>query len=183
MSTQEQPDNLNYLSPLGFRFQLKRLPNVNYFCQSVTLPALTMNPIEQQTTPFAVIPRPGDRLLYDPFTIRFRVDEDLRNYLEIEDWLVGMTHPVDFDQTKDFAEENPAPFFASKGGQVSAANFVSDASLTVLTSHKNPHINIFFQDAFPISLTELTFDVTQPDLEYLEATVTFRYRKFSIERV
>ena len=49
--------------------------------------------------------------------------------------------------------------------------------------HKNPHINIFFQDVFPISLTELTFDVTQPDLEYLEASVTFRYRKFKTERI
>lgn len=185
MSTQEQPNNLNYLSPLGFRFQLKRLPNVNYFTQSVTLPTLTLNPIEQQTSPFGIIPRPGDRLQYDPFTLRFRVDEDLTNYIEIEDWLVGMGHPENFQQTKEFSEDNPSPFLTASrgGGSALASNFVSDATLTVLTSHKNPHINIFFQDAFPISLTELTFDVTQPDLEYLEASVTFRYRKFKTERI
>ena len=185
MSTQEQPDNLNYLSPLGFRFQLKRLPKVNYFAQSVTLPTVSLNPIEQQSSPFGIIPRPGDRLLYDPFTIRFRVDEDLSNYMEIENWLVGMGHPEDFETSKEFAESNPAPFLTAQrgGGAGRASNFVSDATLTILTSHKNAHVNIFFQDAFPMSLTELTFDVTQPDLEYLEATVTFRYRKFSIERI
>ena len=64
-------------------------------------------------------------------------------------------------------------------------NFYTFRVLNYLPSsnHKNPHINIFFQDVFPISLTELTFDVTQPDLEYLEASVTFRYRKFKTERI
>ena len=80
--TDNQPDNLNPLSPLGFRFQIKRIPHVNYFCQSVVLPTITMNPVEMQTSPFGVLPRPGDRLIYDPFTIRFRADEDLKNYIE-----------------------------------------------------------------------------------------------------
>ena len=35
--------NLNFLSPIGFRFQLQRAPNVEYFCQSVTLPTLSIN--------------------------------------------------------------------------------------------------------------------------------------------
>ena len=80
--TDNQPTNLNPLSPLGFRFQIKRIPNINYFCQSVVLPTITMNPIEMQSTPFGIIPRPGDRLMYDPFTLRFRVDEDLKNYIK-----------------------------------------------------------------------------------------------------
>ena len=180
--TDNQPANLNPLSPLGFRFQIKRIPNINYFCQSVVLPTITMNPIEMQSSPFGIIPRPGDRLLYDPFTLRFRVDEDLKNYIEIEQWLVGIGHPESFKQSEDFAKANPSPFAAARV-TASAANFVADATLTVLTSHKNPSINIFFQDAFPITLTELTFDTTLMDVEYLEATVTFRYRKYSIESI
>ena len=180
--TDNQPTNLNPLSPLGFRFQIKRIPNINYFCQSVVLPTITMNPVEMQSTPFGIIPRPGDRLMYDPFTLRFRVDEDLKNYIEIEQWLVGMGHPDNLQQSEDFAKANPSPFASARGG-ASAANFVSDATLTVLTSHKNPSINIFFQDAFPITLTELTFDTTLTDVEYLEATVTFRYRKYNIESI
>ena len=135
-----------------------------------------------QTSPFAIIPRPGDRITYDPFNIRFRVDEDLKNYKEIEDWIVGMGHPETFEQSEDFAKANPSPFVQDRG-TASGANFVSDATLTVLTSHKNPSINVFFQDAFPITLTELTFDSTLTDVEYLEATVTFRYRKYNIESI
>jgi len=183
MSTQEQPSNLNYLSPLGFRFQIKRLPNVNYFTQSATLPAISLNPIET-TTPFGLLPRPGDRITYDPFILRFRVDEDLKNYIEIQNWFVGIGHPDTLEQAKAFAETNPSPFITGRqGGSSQIANFMSDATLTVLTSHKNANMNIVFQDVFPTSLTELTFDVTQADVDYLEATVTFRYRKYSISPV
>jgi hypothetical protein len=45
----EQPTNLNYLSPLGFKFTLRRLPMVNYFCQSVDIPAISMTPINTPT--------------------------------------------------------------------------------------------------------------------------------------
>ena len=99
---ESQPTNLNYLSPLGFRFMVKKLPNVNYFCQVVTLPNISMNVIES-TTPFSTIPRVGDKLIYDPLTIRFRVDEDLKNYLEIHNWLVGLGHPQSFTQTRNLS--------------------------------------------------------------------------------
>ena len=79
--------NLNFLSPIGFRFQLQRAPNVEYFCQSVTLPTLSINEVPQ-ISPFVNIPRPGDKVTYGEFAIRFRIDEDMTNYLEIHDWIV-----------------------------------------------------------------------------------------------
>ena len=82
------PDNINFLSQNGFRFAVKRLPGVNYFCQSVTLPAVSVGAIESPT-PFAAVPRPGDRITYEPLTIRFKVDEDLTNYFEIQ---IGRAH-------------------------------------------------------------------------------------------
>lgn len=173
-----QPTNLNYLSPLGFRFSIKKLPNVNYFCQSVTLPSIAMGAIDSPS-PFGLIPRPGDRLVFSPLPIQFRVDEDLKNYIEIQDWMTGLGHPDNLSQTRELSETAPGPI--RRVG--SASSFVSDATLTIQTSHKNSSINIFFHDVFPIDLTELTFDSTATDIEYLQATVTFRYRKYVIERI
>jgi hypothetical protein len=34
---------------------------------------------------------------------------------------------------------------------------------------------------FPLSLSPLAFDVTQSDVEYLEAQVMFRYKIFTVE--
>lgn len=173
-----QPTNLNYLSPLGFRFSVKKLPNVNYFCQSVTLPSIAMNAIDVPS-PFGLLPKPGDRLVFSPLAIQFRVDEDLKNYMEIQDWMTGLGHPDSLAQTRELSETSPAPI--RRVG--SAASFVSDGTLTIQTSHKNSSINVFFYDLFPIDITELLFDSTVTDVDYLQATITFRYRKYLIERI
>lgn len=159
--------NVNFLSPLGFRFLLNRAPNVQYFCQQATLPTITMVEINQ-TNPFVNIPRPGDKITYEPFTLRFRVDENMTNYLEIHDWIIGLGHPDDLSQYKNIADDN---------------KMYSDGSIMILTSNNNPSIRIAFQNLFPLSLSPLSFDTTQTDVEYLEAEVTFRYRRFTIEKL
>lgn len=173
-----QPLNLNPLSSAGFRFAVKKLPNVNYFCQSVTLPSISMG-IAEVNTPLATLPRPGDRLIFDPLMLRFKVNGDLKNYLEIFNWMVGTGHPQSLTQTKALSQSSESP--NSRVG--SAASYVSDGTLVILNAHKNPSHNIFFRDVFPISLSELTFDSTVQELEYLEATVTFRYLRYDIELV
>ena len=77
----DQPTNLNYLSPLGFKFTLRRSPTVNYFCQSVDIPAISMTPVNTPT-PVGILVRPGDKIVYEPLTLSFRVDEDMKNYIE-----------------------------------------------------------------------------------------------------
>jgi hypothetical protein len=174
-----QPTNINFLGQNGFRFAIKRLPGVNYFCQAVTLPAVSMNAIETPT-PLAFVPRPGDRITYDPLILRFKVDEDLRNYFEIQSWIEGLGHPESLKQTTDLSKQirNEVPMYRGVG---TAMTFVSDGVLSILSSNKNLNKNVFFYDLFPISLTELTFDTTNTTLEYLEATATFRYRRYVLE--
>ena len=157
-------DNINFLSPLCFRFIMNRAPNLEYFCQAAALPSISMNEI-LQPNPVGALPRFGDRITYEPFNLRFRVDEDMNNYLEIHNWLVSIGHPEKLAQFNDVKEK------------------LSDGSILILTSNSNPHIRVAFEDMFPLSLTPLQFDVTQTDIEYLEAEVVFRYRKFSIEKL
>ena len=160
----KQPDNQNFLSPLGFRFIIDKLPIVNYFCQSASLPSVSLQETEIPN-PLVRIPLAGTKLTYAPLDIRFRVDEDMNNYLEIHNWLVSIGHPEKLAQFNDVKEK------------------LSDGSILILTSNSNPHIRVAFEDMFPLSLTPLQFDVTQTDIEYLEAEVVFRYRKFSIEKL
>lgn len=180
MSTyQGLPDNINMLGQNGFQFAIKRLPTMNYFAQSVSIPAISMNAIETPT-PFAWIPRPGDRLTYEPLSVTFKVDEDLKNYFEIQKWLVGLGHPDSLDQTRKLSEDirNSS---VGKRPIGTSTTFVSDAVLSVLTSAKNLNVNIFFYDCFPISLTELAFTSTNTTIDYLEATAVFKYRKYALD--
>lgn len=173
-----QPDNLNFLSPLGYKFVIAKLPNVNYFCQTSTIPAISMQPVSQPT-PFVDIPRPGGKIIFEPLTIRFKVDEDLTNYIEVVNWLVGLGHPVSFEQTRALSSQSVIPDHRDGKG----ASLVSDGTMVILTSHKNPNKMVRYIDMFPISLTELAFDSTDSDVTYLEATATFRYTRYTIESV
>jgi len=157
--------NKNLLSPLGVRFVLNRLPNVEYFCQTANLPGITINEVPQ-TNPFVTIPRPGDKVTYEPLNIRFKVDENMENYIEIHNWIIGLGHPQNFDQYKNL-KDNDLVF--------------SDASIVILSSNNNPSIRVSFKDLFPLSLSSLLFDVTQTEIQYLEADANFRYAYFDIE--
>jgi hypothetical protein len=177
-STEETPENLNYLSQLGFRFAIKRLPMVNYFCQAASIPGVSINSMDTPT-PFTVIPHPGSRMTFEPLNIRFRVDENLKNYLEIYNWIVGISRPDNFQQTVEFL--NKSGSYAVKPG--SRPTYTSDGTLFVLNSNKRVKFNVFFEELFPVSLSELQFESTSSDVQYLESQVQFRYRKFSIEPI
>ena len=89
-----QPTKLDYASPTQFKFQVIKLPKVEYFCTSANLPGINLGTAEQ-ITPLKDIPLPGDRLQYDTLTIQFLVDENLENYQEIHGWLRGLGFPED----------------------------------------------------------------------------------------
>ena len=169
--------NLNFLSPIGFRFQLQRAPNVEYFCQSVTLPTLSINEATQPTA-FVNIPRPGDKVTYGEFSIRFRIDEDMTNYLEIHDWIIALGHPEDLSQYKSLNPMTP-----DARSEAFLSDVYSDGSIIVLSSNNNANVRISLQNMFPLSLAPVTFDTTLTEVEYLEAECTFQYRSFEIEQL
>ena len=78
-----QPTNNNFLSQVGAKFVIKKMPNVNYFIQNVSLPSVDVGQVEV-ATPFSNrIKMPGDLVTYGDLVISFRVDEDLNNYNEL----------------------------------------------------------------------------------------------------
>ena len=98
-----QPDNLNYLSPLGFRFTVHDLPNTTWFITAANLPGITLGeaPLPGPTIDSFMA---GDTLVFDPLTITFIVDEDLQNWQEIYNWLAGLGFPHNTDEYKNFAK-------------------------------------------------------------------------------
>jgi hypothetical protein len=161
------PSNANFLSPLGFKFQIKKAPNVNFFVQSVVMPSITLG-TAYVPTPFTRQPFAGDHLEYGDLSVTFKMDEDLKSYMEIHNWLVGIGKPDNFDQYKDLT-------LADKGEGV-----YSDLTLTILSSAMRPIHEVVFMDAFPIDLTALAFDTRLSAVDYLEATCTFKFRKYTI---
>lgn len=157
----------NFLSPLGFAFKIKRLPNVEFFVQGASLPGMSMGSTTSPT-PFKSIHLAGDKLETDPFSVTIRVDENMYAYEEILNWMWGLTKNNSFDQYKAL--------------QNSDDGLYSDASLILLNSSQNPNIEFSFKKVFPISMSNINMDVTAQGITYVTCEITFQHNGFELHR-
>ena len=183
-----QPTALDYSSPTQFRFLINQLPKVQYFTTEGNIPSITLDELELGT-PLKNIPLMGSKLEYEDLSITFIVDENLENYIEIHTWLTAIGFPKDKSQFTDFRSKTSNVKTSSRGeskdiGDVRASTpelaMYSDATMTILTNKNNPIVECRFADVFPTSLSGLTYSQNQTDVEYLTATVTFKYKIYEI---
>ena len=192
-SFSRQPTSLDYASPTQFKFQIQKLPKVEYFCTAVNVPALAISEV-QQPTPFVDVPMPGTTLTYGTLNMTFLVDENLENFEEIHGWLRGLGFPEKYGEYKDAAAAGSDRFPTSdnavstepgkvKYGAVSQGALFSDATLVVLTSKNNPIKEIRFRDVYPTSIGSLQYDQQAGDVSYLTTTVSFNYNRYDFASV
>ena len=166
------PSNRNFLSPLNFKFQIKKAPHVNFFIQKVNLPSISIPP-PQPNNPFVKTPIPGEHINFGDLKITFKVDEDLQNYMEIRNWLVALGKPENFEQYKEIQDK---PITSGDG-------IYSDISLIILSSTKMANYEVVYVDAFPIDLSEVVFNTTDTDVNYIEASAIFKYTYYTITNI
>lgn len=158
-----------FLSPLEFRFFIKRMPKTNFFVQACSLPSMTLSVINQPSPFGQTLYRTGHQLTYGEIDVRFKVDEDMNNYRELLDWLVGLGFPREFPEYKNLLESDDGLY--------------SDGTLMIMSSQKNPSIRYTFYNMFPTSLSGIELDTTTEDVLYADCTVSFRYDTFKIDRI
>ncbi len=156
---QEQPKNRNFLIPVGFKLDLQLFHGVDFFCQSASIPDISM-PFAEVQTPFrGVAIAPSGGVTFGDFSVRFMIDEELKNYYSIHNWIRN---------------------YGLADGRTSTADLYSNGRLFILTSHSNVNHVVEFTNLFPISLSGVPFDATIGDIDYLVADVTFKYEKYDI---
>jgi len=170
-----QIQNRNFLSPVGFKFTLNRAPKVAFFGNSANIPGMTLGTAIQSTY-LKDIDIPGDKVQFNDLTLRFLVDENLENYMEIQNWIRGIGYPESLQEIYKWQKTNASMDLQDK----SQMNLYSDATLSILTSSNNSNFKVKFADVFPYSLTDLQFDATDSDIDYLTAEVTFKYTIYNI---
>jgi len=52
-----------------------------------------------------------------------------------------------------------------------------------LSSSKNPNQELTFVEMFPVSLSGMNFNSTSADIQYMEASVEFKFRRFYIKSI
>ena len=158
----------NYLSPSNFTISIQRIPNIEFFVQSMTLPSLQATPTERET-PLTTMFEINDKLQYSDLELSFILDENMNNYKEILEWLEGISG----SRTPD----------ATKALSLSKYGFKSNIIATITNSHKNPNVKFTFRDCFPTSLGSVELNVNTQDVAYATCSVTMRYDIFTMEQL
>ena len=175
----DQPTNLNYLSPVNFDLQINKLPKTKYFCTGVTLPGINFSESLHSTTLAINSYLPGDKIEFDPLNIKFVVDEDMKNYQEIFNWIMALGPGDDTEDFRDLvgSTKNATNVFSN----ASFENMYSDATIIVNTSSNNANLEFMFQDCFPTSLGSIEFASDQQGVEYAVCDLTMRFTLFKVK--
>ena len=128
-----QLDNRNYLSPVGFKFVITKAPKADFFSNSANIPGINLGFAEQPTY-LKNIPVAGDKLTYEDFSLNFFVDENLENYMQVHNWLKGLGFPESIQQFIDLKRGDE---YTPEVGAKNALNEYSDGTLIIYNSNFN----------------------------------------------
>ena len=180
--TFHQLENRNYLSPTGFYFTVVRAPKVGYFGTQINVPSINL-PEATQVNYLKNIPRAGDKMSFEDLTLTFMVDEDLVNFMEIQNWMRGLGFPESLTEIYDWQEKTNNYDYPNSYQYEGGLNLYSDGTLLIYNSQQIPHMKVTFEDLWPSNLTLLQFDSQLNTEQFLKASVTFKYKVYNIEEV
>jgi len=166
-----QISNRNFLSGIGFKFNLAKYPKVDFFCNTARIPEITLETAVESTY-LKNIDIPGERLTFGDLNIQFLVDENMENYRTIHDWLYGLGFPETTQQFRTLTTDDD--------GIRDMKEQYADGTLRILNSNFNEVAKVKFLDLFPVSLSSLDFDATQTDVNYFTAQATFKYTVYQL---
>jgi len=119
------------------------------------------------------------RQAFGDLNISFLIDEDLKNYLELQRWIRGLGYPEKLDQFENWKQQDVLYDHFSKQGDEP----YSDGTLQVLNSNNITNIEIRFRRLFPYSLSTLNFNASDTDVNYFTAQASFKYTIYDIHDI
>jgi hypothetical protein len=137
-----------------FIFDNPELKNLSFHCQTISIPAISLPAVEmpfhQMTAQYS-----GDRVSFDPFTATFLVDEKLKNFNLIFQWIMKQA----MEQTI----------------------IKRDLSLLLYNNSNNHSHTIRFIGAIPTSLSPVNLASNLPNTNVMASDVSFSYDYYYFE--
>ena len=165
-----KPVNTNLLNPTNFKFSLKRVPDLSYFCVGVSLPGWARPTINIPTgVPGgkSTYKTEGSSISHDNASFRFLVNEDMSNYNAVFSWAKQAAGLNDFN----------APTTYTPWRNLMA----EEGYLVVLSNKKNPLFRITFRGLFPTSVSDINFKATETEGSPIIATVNMAFTYYTYE--
>ena len=164
------PVNKSFLSNNKFDFVLKRIPNLTFFVQSVNLPGLTLQS-STINTPAVSLSIPGNQISFSTLNVSFIVDEEMRSWYEIYNWIYQLGNPKTSNKIGTLT-----------GEPGSDTHIYSDATLFIKSNSNNPQWKVTFHELYPTDLGEIQFS-TVDGQEFVTSSATFNYTYYEFNAI
>jgi hypothetical protein len=141
---------------------------VVYNVQRTDLPGLSISGTQMYAGPMAEVDFtvPGEKATFDPLNLGIILDEDMRGWEEIFNWMM---------------EAIKAP---GKGGpKTQPIKLLTDATLLLNNNKFRSNIAVRFHNLYPTNLGVVSFDYSLAPDTALTFDVTFNYSHFTFERI
>ena len=171
--------NKSILNKNNFKLLIQKVPTVEYFVQTVTIPGVTF---EETVLPVGVgvdVYFHCDKVSFDTLNVSFLVDEDLKNYQEMYDWMtqiVPIANPSDYQSLAGSTMSTLG--VSSHDGE--DTNLTSQITLVTNTNKNIPNKYFRFYDCFPISLGSLELQ-SGSETAPVTCDVQFRFNFYDIK--
>jgi hypothetical protein len=156
----------NYLIPTGFKVIISRreYPHLQFFAQQIQHPSLELPVVETPFKRIGGVPFPGDALQFGSLSMDVILDENMKVYEEIYDWMFRLVQQKHKPQEgRLFRTDDPASY--------------ADIRISILTSHNNANRQLKYVNALPITLGDITLASTT-DGQFITFPVNFRFDYF-----
>jgi len=173
-----QPE-LSYVAPQSFHMNIEKLPQVHYNLQQVNIPPVNGGEVQldnrfNSTRTFI----PGDGVDYGQLSCTFLIDKYFETYRNIVDWIKQINVPEDGTQFQNLIDsQNSAEATTGFGKTMSNIDVYADGP------DGKPLMIWNFINCFPISVDGPQYDASSTEVEYLTATVDFRFHYFTLQTV
>ena len=107
---------------------------------------------------------PGDALEYSELNIQFILDEDIKSYTELYNWIESLVN-------KNFVKPNSTSDVPTQ----------ADVSVSILSSHNNQSKRILYKGCNPTSLSGLQLTSIASSIEYLTFNASFVFTGFEFK--
>lgn len=159
----------NYLMNNGYQLIIPKFPNTEFHATNFNFPAI-MLPTVGIENPLLRTPVAGEKMVYEPMTVNFIIDEHMRNYKEIHKWMSSISFDTDNIKFTTFAGRNEGQFLGEQ-----------DIKVAILSNKGNPIEYITFFDAVPTMLSGFEMTQQDPTTNYVMASVSFEFTSFAFD--
>ena len=168
---------INGLQLSGFQFKIAKFPELVFFVKSVSIPSLNL-PEATQSTPFKNLQKPTEKVTYGDLSVKFQVDEEMKNYRTLYEWITELGFDKNYQQINQLRQRNGDSSLISIDSDLYTQ---SDATLLIKGQNGATASVLIFKNIWPTDIGSLELTDDQTETQYVYCDVTFKFSKFKFE--